>query len=157
MMMVQPQRVLEMAHAFLEEVRRDLERGAAEGSDLPPRLRLVHHRAGQAAPELRTLALQVPEGAEGSSPEVLSGLISRYVADKPKTMLLLALEVVGAGEDGSPQPLLIAEAREKSGIRFFMMHPFQIREGVVEWLEPLGGGWQDPGAEEMILDASFNR
>lgn len=153
--MVQPQRVLETAHTFIEEVRRDLERSAAEGSDLPPRLRLVNHRQGQAAPELRTLALQVPEGAEGSSPEVLSGLIARYVTDRPMTMLLLALEVIGSGEDGSPQPLLIAEARERSGIRFFMMHPFQIKDGVVEWLEPVGGGWQDPGAEEMILDASF--
>lgn len=155
--MVQPQRVLEMAHTFLEEVRRDLERVAAEGSDLPPRLRLVNHRQGQAAPELRTLALQVPEGAEGSSPEVLSGMIARYVADRPMTMLLLALEVIGTGEDGSPQPLLIAEVRERSGIRFFMMHPFRIQEGVVEWQEPLGDGWQDPGAEEMILDASFRR
>lgn len=153
--MVQPQRVLELAHAFLEEARRDLEKASAEGADLPPRLRVVNIRQGQTAPEFRTLAIPVPPGGEGSSPEILSSLIARYAADKPATCLLLALDVVAADGDGSQQPMMIAEARDRGGTRFFMMQPFRVHEGIVHWEEPLGGGWQDPGGEEMILDAAF--
>lgn len=153
--MVQPQRVLEWAHGFVEEVRRDLEKAAAEGADLPPRLRAVNLRPGQAAPEMRTLGVPIPEGAEGNSPAVLSGLIARYAASRPAACLLLALDVLSADEDGSQHPLLIAEARDRSGVRFFLMQPFRVREGRVTWEEPLGGGWQDPGGEEMILDAAF--
>lgn len=153
--MVQPQRVLEWAHVFVEEVRRDLERASAEGADLPPRLRMVNIRPGQTAPELRTLAIPVPPGGEGSSPEILSSLIARYAADKPASCLLLALDVLSAAEDGSQRPLLIAEARERGGTRLFMMQPFAVQQGKVRWEEPLGGGWQDPGGEEMILDAAF--
>lgn len=153
--MVQPQRVLEWAHAFLEEVRHDLERAAAEGADLPPRLRVVNLRPGQAAPELRTLAIPIPAGGEGSSPEILSGLIARYAADKPSACLLLALDVLAAGDDGSQRPILIAEARERGGTRLFLMQPFRVRDRRVTWEEPLEGGWQDPGDEEMILDAAF--
>ena len=153
--MVQPERVLELAHAFLAEVRRDLERAAAEGSDLPPRLRAVSFRPGQSNPELRTLAIPVPPGAGGASPEVLSNHIARYAADRPAASLLLALDVLGDGGDGRQSPLLIAEARARGGTRYFMMQPFGVENGRVRWQEPLGGGWQDPGAEEMILDAAF--
>lgn len=155
--MIQPSRVLELAHAFLEDVRREMERATAEDADLPPRLRIVHQRSGQSAPELRTLAVPVPPGGEGSSPEILSSLIARYVAQKPVSCLLLALDVVSADEDGSERPMLIAEASSESGTRFFMMQPFRVENGRVTWEEPLGGGWQDPGREEMILDASFGR
>lgn len=155
--MVQPQRVLEWAHVFVEEVRRDLEKASSEGADLPPRLRVVTLRQGQAAPETRTLAVPLPPGGEGASPEILSSLIARYAAERPAACLLLALDVVSAADDGSQRPLLIAEARERGGTRLFMMQPFQVRDGKVRWEEPLGGGWQDPGGEEMILDAAFAR
>jgi hypothetical protein len=153
--MAQAERVLEMAHAFLQEVRRDMEKAAAEGNDLPPRLRMVQARPGHASPEYRTLAIPVPAGGEGSSPEILSSLIARYMAEKPATCLLLALDVLGADEKGRQQPLLIAEARDRFGTRFFMMQPFRVEKGSIRWEEPMGGGWQDPAGEEMILDASF--
>jgi hypothetical protein len=153
--MVQPQRVLEFAHAFVEEVRRDLERASAEETDLPVRLRVVNLRPGQSAPELRTLAVPVPPGGEGSSPEILSSLIARYASEKPATCLLLALDVVAFEPDGSKRQMLIAEARDRGGTRLFMMQPFRVVKGRVEWEEPLSGGWQDPGGEEMILDAAF--
>lgn len=153
--MVQPERVLELAHAFLGEVRRDLERATAEGSDLPPRLRAISFRPGQPNPELRTLAVQVPPGAAGASPEVLSTQIARYAADRPATCLLLALDVLGDAGDGRQTPMLIAEARARGGTRFFMIQPFAIENGRVRWEEPLAGGWQDPGGEEMILDEAF--
>ena len=153
--MIQPQRVLELAHVFIEEVRRDLEKASAEGTDLPPRLRIVHLRAGQAAPELRTLAIPLPSGGEGGSPAILSSLIARYMDGKPASCLLLALDVLSADDDGSERPLLIAEARAEKGTRLFMMQPFRVHDGRVAWEEPVGGGWQDPGGEEMILDASF--
>lgn len=153
--MVQPQRVLELAHTFLEEVRRDLEKASAEGADLPPRLRAVNIRPGQSAPEFRTMAIPVPPGGEGSSPEILSSLIARYASEKPASCLLLALDVLAAAEDGTQQPMLIAEARDRGGTRLFMMQPFRAEQGKVRWEEPLGGGWQDPGREEMILDAAF--
>lgn len=153
--MIRPQRVLELAHSFLEEVRRDMEKAAAEGTDLPPRLRTVHQKQGQSAPELRTLGIPVPPGVEGSSPEILSGLIAKYTAQKPPTCLLLALDVLSTEPDGTTRPLLIAEARDRTGTRLFLMQPFRVENGVLTWEEPLGGGWQDPGEEEMILDASF--
>jgi hypothetical protein len=153
--MAQPERVLEMAHAFLQEVRRDMEKAAAEGTDLPPRLRTVQARPGHGTPEFRTLAIPLPPGGEGSSPEILSSLIARYAADKPPSCLLLALDVLGADDDGGQRPLLIAEARDRWGTRIFMMQPFRIERGKIRWEEPLGGGWQDPGGEEMILDAAF--
>ena len=154
--MVHPKRLLELAHAFLEDVRRDMDRAAAEGADLPPRLRAVSVRPGQREPEMRTLAIPVPPGAGGASPEVLSAHIARYAADRPPTCLLLALDVMREDGGGAQQPLLIAEARAASGTRFFMMQPFRIAAGRVEWEEPLGGGWQDPGGEEMILDRAFS-
>lgn len=153
--MAQPERVLEMAHAFLQEVRRDLEKAAAEGADLPPRLRTVQARPGHGTPEYRTLAIPVPAGGEGSSPEILSSLIARYTSEKPASCLLLALDVVADADPGGPRPLLIAEARDRWGTRIFLMQPFRIRNGVIHWEEPVNGGWQDPGAEEMILDAAF--
>lgn len=154
--MAQPERVLELAHAFLQEVRRDLEKASAEGTDLPPRLRTVQARTGHGTPDLRTLGIPVPAGGEGSSPEILSSLIARYNADKPASCLLLALDVISAADDGSQRPLLIAEARDRWGTRLFMMQPFHVENGKVRWDEPLGGGWQDPGGEEMILDAAFS-
>ena len=155
MRMAQPERVLELAHAFLEEVRRDLEKASAEGTDLPPRLRAVQGGIGPGTPDFRTFAIPVPAGGEGSSPEILSSLIARYTSTNSAACLLLALDVLSAEEGGSQRPLLIAEARDRWGTRLFMMQPFRVDMGKVTWEEPLGGGWQDPGGEEMILDAAF--
>ena len=108
--MVQPQRVLEWAHVFVEDVRRELEKTTSQGADL---------------------------------------------AEKPAACLLLALDVIAPADDGSQGQMLIAEARDRGGTRLFMMQPFRVEKGKVRWQEPLEGGWQDPGGEEMILDAAF--
>ncbi len=144
-----------MAHEFIREARVDLARAAREDSDLPPRIRVVHDRPGHASPEYRTLAVPVPEGAGGASPGVLSGAIAHYARRNPPSCLMLVLDVVAAGANGSPQSLLIAEARDRLGTRLFIMQPFRIVEGRVFWDEPLEGGWRDPGADEMIIDAAF--
>jgi hypothetical protein len=149
------ERTLRLAHDFLQESRSDLERAIADGSDLPPRIRMVNERRGHASPEYRTLAVPIPEGAEGGSPTVISSAIARYAKTRSPQCLLLTLDVVGTGGDGEPQPMLIAEARDRSGNRFFLVQPFLVRQGKVTWQEPVEGGWRDPGEEEMILDAAF--
>lgn len=149
------ERTLRLAHEFLEEIRRDIARATTEGADLPPRIRTVHERPGHASPEFRTLAVPIPDSAAGASPTVLSSAIARFAAKRPPHCLLLALDVVGAGDDGTPQPLLIAEARDRVGTRLFFVQPFTARDSKVVWSDPLEGGWRDPGDEEMILDAAF--
>jgi hypothetical protein len=144
-----------MAHDFVREARADLARAVADGSDLPPRIRIVHERPGHASPEYRTLAIPIPTGAEGASPTVLSAAIAQYARRTGPSCLLLTLDVLGNDEMGGPQQLLIAEARDRAGSRMFMVQPFKLEGGKVEWLEPLEGGWRDPGDEEMILDAAF--
>ena len=149
------ERTLRLAHNFVEEARSDLERAVTEGSDIPPRIRTMHERPGHASPEYRTLAVPIPQGAEGSSPEVLSSSIASYARRRRPNCILLTLDVTGTGEDGSPQQLLIAEARDREGTRMYMLQPFTVEERRIRWQEPLNGGWQDPGEEEMILDAAF--
>ncbi len=151
------ERTLEMATRFLDEVRRDIERAASEGTDTPPRLRSVHEKFGQSSPEYRTLAIPVPRSGGGASPEILSSTIARYAAEKSPERLLLALEAVMEDVDGGTRPVLIAEARDRAGTRIFWMQPFRVAQQRVEWEEPLEGGWRDPGAEEMILDAAYPR
>lgn len=148
-------RTFEMAAAFLEETRRDIERAVAARADLPPRIRMVHERPGHATPEYRTLAVPIPEDSAGASPEVLSTAIARFAKAKRPTCLLLTLDVVSADETGAEQSLLIAEARDHIGTRLYLMQPFRVSGETVDWEEPLEGGWQDPGGEEMILDAAF--
>jgi hypothetical protein len=146
------ERVLSFATRFLEEVRSDIGRAKMDGSDTPPRIRSVHERPGHATPEFRTLNIPVPEALGGVSPEVLSGTVARYAATKKPECLLLAFEAEASGE-----PVLIAEARDRWGTRLFWVQPFQVVDTHVEWGEPLGDGWRDPGEEEMILDASFEK
>lgn len=154
--LVRRERTLEWAHAFLEEVRREIAAAAQQGNDVPPRLRSVHERSGHATPEYRTLAIPVPDDAGGASPEVLSGLIARFARAKPATCLILVFDAVMQGADGDPQSVLIAELRDRSGARFFLVQPFaRSPDGVVSWDEPIEGGWREPGDEEMILDAAF--
>jgi hypothetical protein len=149
------ERTLEMAQAFLAEVRRDLARATAAGCDLPPRLRSVHLRAGHATPEYRTLAIPTTPGADGPSPEILSGMIARYAAIRPPCCMILTLDGLSEGSDGAPRPILIAEARDAIGTRVFWMQGFRTVDGKVEWEPPMGGGWQDPGDQELILDLAF--
>ncbi len=149
------ERTLELARAFLHEVRRDLERAVAAGSDLPPRIRSVHERAGHATPEYRTLAVPIPSGGGGASPEVLSGVIARYAAAKVPLGLLLALDALTESAGGIQHSVLICEARDRTGTRLFFVQPFRVEAGLVSWNDPVEGGWRDPGEEEMILDASF--
>jgi hypothetical protein len=151
------EKTLRLAHDFLQESRNDLERAIAEDTDLPPRIRMVHERTGHASPEYRTLAVPIPEGAEGASPTVLSRSIASFAKARDPHCLLLVLDVVGSDDDGNPQPILIAEARDKFGNRLFLAQPFTVKERRVSWLEPMEGGWRDPGDEEMILDAAFRR
>lgn len=149
------ERTLRLAHEFLEETRTDLARAIAADSDLPPRIRTVVERSGHASPEFRTLAVPIPEGGEGASPSILSDAIARYVSVRRPHCLLLTLDVLGLDDAGEPQRLLIAEARDRSGTRFFLVQPFEVDDGRIRWKEPIEGGWRDPGDEEMILDASF--
>lgn len=151
------ERTLRLAHEFIREARIDLERAVSEGVDLPPRIRTVHDRQGHASPEYRTLAVPLPEGAEGASPGILSEAIANFAARRPPQCLLLTLDVIGTDDSGAPQPLLIAEARDRSGTRFYLMQPFSVDDQRIDWMEPLNGGWQEPGDEEMILDAAFTR
>lgn len=149
------QRTLSAATRFLEEVRHDIERAAAAGEDTPPRMRSIHERAGHATPEYRTMAIPVPDDKAGASPEVLSGAIARYAAQKRPDALLLALDLVMDSGDGEAGPVLVAEARDAGGTRLFWMQPYRVDGKRVEWRDPLEDGWRDPGEEEMILDAAF--
>ena len=146
------ERVLTYAARFLEETRDDIQRCKMDGSDVPPRIRSVHERPGHATPEFRTLTIPIPDVFGGLSPEVLSGAIAKFAAGRKPECLILALEA----ENGDG-PLLIAEARCRYGTRLFWMQPFTWIASKLEWGEPLDGGWQDPGGEEMILDAAFSR
>ncbi|MDP9348489.1 MAG: hypothetical protein M3P24_05000 [Gemmatimonadota bacterium] len=149
------ERTLGAATRFLDEVRGDVERTAGEGGGLPPRLRSVHERVGHATPEYRTLAIPVPDGVAGASPEILSGVIARFAAVKAPEALILAMDLVFDSGSGTPGPVLVAEARDAAGTRLFWMQPYRTDGGRVVWEEPLEGGWRDPGEEEMILDAAF--
>ncbi len=151
------ERVLGMATRFLDEVRGDVERAAEAGSDLPPRLRAVHEHPGHATPEYRTLAIPIPAGVAGAPPEILSGVIARYAATKRPDVLVLTLDAEMEREDGTRGPVLIAEARCRFGTRLFWVQPYDVRDRRVQWGPPAGGGWQDPGDEDMILDGSFER
>lgn len=153
---VQQERTRRLAAAFLDEYRRDLERATAGGADLPPRLRSVHARPGHATPEYRTHAIPIPAGMGEASPEVLSGLIARYAALKPPVCLLLALEAVVQMGEADAGRVLIAEARDAAGTRLFYVQPFRAERKEVAWGEPDGGGWRDPGDDEMVLDAAFS-
>ncbi|HEX8904386.1 MAG TPA: hypothetical protein VF771_06060 [Longimicrobiaceae bacterium] len=146
----QMERVLAFATRFLDEVRDDISRARMDGSDTPPRIRSVHERPGHATPEFRTLTIPIPDAFGGLSPEVLSGAIARFAASKKPDCLLLAFEA----ENGDG-PVLIAEARCRYGTRLFWMQPYAAAETHVEWGDPAGEGWNDPGEEEMILDAAF--
>ncbi|HEV2148705.1 MAG TPA: hypothetical protein VGR37_14975, partial [Longimicrobiaceae bacterium] len=148
------ERTLGTATRFLEEMREEIDRAAPEGETVPPRLRCVHERPGHATPEYRTLAIPVPEGLAGSSPEILSGAIARFAAEKAPAVLLLALDLTIDTGSG-PGPVLVAEARDLAGTRLFWMQPYRVDGGTVAWDEPLEAGWRDPGEEEMILDAAF--
>ena len=147
--------LLHIGNRFLEEFRADLVRAASDGSDTPPRLRLVHERSGHATPEYRTLSIPVPEAAGGASPEHISALVARYSRTRAPDALLLAMELMGTGADGEPHPLMVVEARSRDGVRLFWMQSFSVHDRRTTWAEPEEGGWQDPGEEEMILDASF--
>lgn len=155
--LAQMERTLGMATRFLDEVRDDVTRSAPDGADTAPRVRSVHERPGHATPEFRTLAIPVPPGVGAVSPEILSGTIARYAATKKPDCLLLVLEAEVQREDGTLGPVLIAEARDKAGTRLFWMQGYRVRDGRTVWDGPLGGGWKDPGEEEMILDAAFSR
>lgn len=143
-------RTLDLADRFLEEVQRDLERFVRRGEDTPPRLRSVHERQGHASPEYRNKAIPLPDEGVESFPEYLSEVIASFAREKRPDRLLLA--VAGEQEDG---PVLIAEARDGRGTRRFWMQPYRVKQGGVEWPDPLTDGWEDPGEEEMILDRAF--
>jgi hypothetical protein len=148
------ERTFELAHAFLADVRRDLEAAVAQRFDLPPRIRTMHTRAGHATPEYRTLAIPQPEGMRVST-DLLSRAIAQYASTKPTCGIVLAFDAVHEGEDGEPCPVMIAEARDRWGTRLFFMQPYHAIGGRLAWGEPTGGGWRDPGKDEMILDAAF--
>jgi hypothetical protein len=142
--LVQMERVLHYAARFLEDMREDVERAAAEGADTPPRVRSVHEIQGHATPDFRTIAIPVTNHEAPVSPEVLSGTIARYAQMKKPDCLMLALEAQMEREDGTSGPVLIAEARDRVGTRLFWMQPYDVDERRVRWGEPRSGGWIDP-------------
>lgn len=148
-------RTLALGTTFLGEIRYDLEKTAKQAGGCPPRLRAVHERAGHATPEYRTFALPLPEGSSASSPELLSNLIVQYSRSKGPCCLMLGLDLLTHSDDGQPQPLLVVEARDCNGNRLFWMQPYQVEQAALAWGDPQGGGWQDPGEEEMILDGAY--
>lgn len=149
------ERTLEMASRFLDDMRHEIERAVAEGNTTGPRLRSVHEKAGHATPEYRNIGIPVPEEVAGAPPEILSRTIARYIATKAPQRLLLAIDATLDHGDGAPHPVLIAEARDIAGTRLFWMQPYHVDCQTVQWDEPLAGGWQDPGEEELILDEGF--
>lgn len=151
----QMERTLAMASRFLEDVRDDVNRSAPAGTDMPPRVRCVHEKPGHTTPEFRTLAIPIPPGLGGASPEILSNTLTRFAAARKPDCMILAVEAVLAGEDGMPAPVLIAEARDRRGTRLFWLQHYRVEDGRVVWAEPVGEGWRDPGEEELILDAAF--
>jgi hypothetical protein len=147
------ERTHELACTFLEEVKHDLT-VAAQRYDLPPRIRTMHTRPGHATPEYRTLA--IPSPPSGADPTAfLSVAISHYARAKSPCSIVLAFDALTQGEYGEPSPVLMAEARDRWGTRLFLSQPFRFEDGRVIWGGPAGGGWRDPGEEEMILDAAF--
>lgn len=151
----QIERTLGMATRFLDEVRDDIGRAAMEGEGMSPRIRSVHEKPGHATPEFRTVAIPLPDGMEGVPPEILSGTIARYAQSKHPDCLLLAMEAQMGGEEEDARPVLIAEARDRTGTRMYWIQPYRSGGSHVDWDEPVHGGWRDPGEEELILDASF--
>ena len=152
----QMERTLAMASRFLDDVRLDVNRSAPAGTDMPPRVRCVHEKPGHTTPEFRTLAIPLPPGLGGASPEILSTTLTRFAAARKPDCMILAVEAVLAGEDGMPSPVLIAEARDRRGTRLFWLQHYRVEDGRVVWADPVGAGWRDPGEEELILDAAFS-
>ncbi|HEX5520752.1 MAG TPA: hypothetical protein VFX29_03610, partial [Longimicrobiaceae bacterium] len=149
-------RTREAADRFLTEVRREVERAIAAQCGTPPRLRSIHERPGHATPEYRNLAIPVPDGIGGTPPDVLSATIARYAEQKRPDRLLLAIDAAICAADGAVCPVLIVEARDRAGTRLFWMQGYTVEDGrVAGWADPHDGGWRDPGAEAMILDAAF--
>lgn len=152
---LQRQRTLQLAAAFLHEVRRDVEHAAASSSTLAPRLRSVHERAGHTTPEYRTMAIPVPEAVVGRSPELLSQAIARFAEEKRPVCLLLALDLLMDTAAGPPQSALIFEARDAADTRRYLVQTYEVDRGKVKWDMPRSAAWLDPGDQEMILDAAF--
>jgi hypothetical protein len=153
----QRERILAMADAFLAEARRDLERAASLGCDLPPRLRSVHSRPGHATPEYRTRAIPPDPAGNPLSPDTLSEMIARYTALKPPSCAMLAMDGISTVGGGDERPVLIAEVRDAESTRAFWMQTYRTVGGSVKWDDPVAGGWQDPADNELILDLAFAR
>ena len=114
----------------------------------------MHTRAGHATPEYRTLAIPLVRGTKPST-SLLSQSISQYARTKPPCCIILAFDALLDAEVGEPTPVLIVEARDRWGTRLFFVQPFRCEGERIAWGEPVGGGWREPGEDEMILDASF--
>ncbi|MDR0787465.1 MAG: hypothetical protein LBG44_06320 [Gemmatimonadota bacterium] len=148
------ERTLRFADELFQEFRLELGRAVAAGSDLPPRVRVVHDRPGHMSPEFRTLAIPAAATEGGASPTVLSGAIASYARRNPPSCLMLVLDIV-ATENSEPRALLVGEARDRAGTRLFIVQPFSVKDRRVVWGDPLDGGWRDPGEDEMIIDEAF--
>jgi len=149
-------RTLHAADRFLNDVRREIERAVAAECCTPPRLRSVHERPGHATPEYRNLAIPIPDGLGGAPPDVLSATIACYAEQKRPDRLLLAIDAATTAANGATRPVLIVEARDRAATRLFWMQSYRVDgKRVTTWDEPAGGGWRDPGDEQMILDAAF--
>jgi hypothetical protein len=149
------ERTQDYAEGFLQEMREVIETAARSGLDSPPRLRSVHERPGHSTPEFRTVVIPAPPGAGVLSPPTLSVAIARFAARRPPDRLVLALDALQDDGSGGNRPVLLAEARDCVGTRLFWAQSYRVEDNGVRWDDPQAGGWVDPGAEEMILDAAF--
>lgn len=151
-------RTIELAERFLEDTRAELAKVTGQGYDLPPRVRTAHTRVGHATPEFRTLAVPLPDCSAAAAPDAISEMIARYAAKDPPSRLFLAFVAETRLPDSSvPTPVLVMEVRDAWGTRLYQMLPFFAQGTRFAWSEPIHDGWQDPGEQEMILDAAFEQ
>jgi hypothetical protein len=153
---LQQERTRAHADRFLDEMRHEIVRCCARGASFIPHLRCVHEKQSHATPEFRTLLIPQGDGVAEISPEALSYTIAEFARRRTPDRLILVMDAVHRQDDGEPEAVLIAEARDRVGTRLFLIQPYRAGNGDVFWHPPRTGSWQDPGDEEMILDAAFN-
>jgi hypothetical protein len=153
---LQQERTRSLADHFLDEMRHEIVRCSADGIRFLPRVRCVHERQGHATPEFRTLLIPPGDGAASLTPESLSFTIAEFARRRRPDRLILVMDADRCADGGEPESVLIAEARDRMGTRLFLVQPYRSDPGSVSWHPPRIAAWDDPGDEEMILDAAFS-
>jgi hypothetical protein len=153
---LQQERTRAHADLFLEEMRSEIVRCSMDGTGFLPRVRCINERQGHATPEFRTLLIPPGDGATLLSPDALSVTIADFARRRTPDRLVLVMDATYSADGGEEASILVAEARDRVGTRLFLIQPYRGTGGSVIWQPPRNGSWQDPGEEEMILDAAFS-